>query len=156
MNPLIPSKVRTHPIFAGGRYGLMSGENPLFPSAIQGGPSHEKLTQALKGMGLKFDETTGQYGNPERSVIIYNPHPEQMKILGKLFGQESVVFGQGGKHELIHTNGPHEGKAQKVDHGVEPLTFSYTKPENYFTSLPGQGFFSINFNTDKAPEPREG
>jgi hypothetical protein len=147
----IPEHVKSHPIFGGGRYGIMSGENPMFNSGIEQ-PSHEKLVRALKDMHLKFQETHGRYGAPERSVIVHNPSREHMSQLGKMFGQESVVFGQGGRHELLYTNGEHEGKSRLTDPTQHPINYFADPPEDYYSALPGSGgYFRINFDWGSDP-----
>ena len=79
--------------------------------------------RTLKGMGLKHQETQGRYGDPERSVLIYSPSEDQMKKLGKMFGQESVVFSHAGQHRLLYTNGPDEGKSRVTAPAPEDVDY---------------------------------
>jgi len=132
-----------HPIFSGATFGLMSGEKPLFQPQLHGG--HEALGQALQRMGLRFDETQGKYKEPERSYIIYNPTVEQMKHLGKLFGQESVVHSENGQHKLIYTNGPDEGKYNPAQ-SQNPVEHFEQPPEDFYTAIPYHGYARINFD----------
>lgn len=128
----------------------MSGEAPMHPASVEA--NHENLVQALDGMGLKYDQTHGRHGEPERSAIVYNPSREQMRHLGKLFGQDSVVFSQGGKHELLYTNGEHEGKSRLTHPAQQPLEHFESPPEDFYTALPGnQGYFRINFDFEHDP-----
>lgn len=141
-----------HPIFGGGgTVGIISGENPRFPSLAGGG--HEGLGRELSAMGLHAEPTTGHYGSPEQSFIVHNPTREQMEQLGHKYGQESVIFSQNGNHELIYTHGPHKGKAHTAQ-GYE--FFDPTKtPDDYYTLLPGgKGSFRIPFNFDEPPRAR--
>lgn len=139
-----------HPVLNGGTFGMMSGENPLFHAHVDA--SHENLVNTLRAMGLKHDQTHGRYGDPERSVIIHNPREDQMKTLGKLFGQESVIHSSGGKHKLIYTNGPHEGKFRGTVPAQQPHEWFDQPPEDYYTHLPGAGHFRINFDFDQEPQ----
>ena len=139
-----------HPVLNGGSFGMMSGENPLFHAHVDA--SHENLVKTLTAMGLKHDQTHGRYGDPERSVIIHNPREDQMKTLGKLFGQESVIHSSGGKHKLIYTNGPHEGKFRGTVPGQAPHEWFDQPPEDYYTHLPGAGHFRINFDFNQDPQ----
>lgn len=139
-----------HPVLSGGTFGLMSGEKPFFPAQIEA--NHENLVKTLTSMGLKHEQTHGRYGDPERSVIIHNPREDQMKTLGKLFGQESVIHSSGGKHRLIYTNGPDEGKFRGTVPAQVPHEWFENPPEDYYTHLPGNGHFRINFDFDQEPQ----
>lgn len=132
-----------HPIFSGSTFGLMSGEKPLFKPQVEGG--HEALGNHLRQMGLHFEETAGKYQEPERSYIIHGATREQMQHLGKLFGQESVVHSQNGQHQLIYTNGNHEGKHHSADM-QNPVEHFEQPPEDFYTAVPGHGYMRINFD----------
>lgn len=137
--------LKEHPLFREGHsVGLMSGEKPLYPNVNEGG--HVGLKSRLNEMGLKYEETHGRYGNPEQSLIIRNPTHQQMFQLGKEFGQESVIHGEGNKHKLLYTNGPNEGmfhpSTGAFDFGTEP-------PKDMYTAVPGKGFLSLNFDWSK-------
>lgn len=132
-----------HPIFSGSTFGLMSGEKPLFKPQVEGG--HEALAGALQQMGLHAEPTAGKYKEPERSFIIHNATVEQMRQLGKMFGQESVVHSQNGQHRLIYTNGEHEGKYHPAQHQL-PLEHFEQPPPDFYTTVPGHGHFRINFD----------
>lgn len=138
-----------HAVTGGGTFGAMSGENPRFPAQVEA--THENLTRTLRQMGLKFDETHGRYGDPERSVLIYGPRLDQMKTLGKLFGQESVIHSQGGNHQLHYTNGPDEGSVRGTVPGSQAHDWFEQAPEDYYTHIPGNGYFRINFDFDQPP-----
>lgn len=128
--------IKNHPLFTGATtVGLMSGEKPMFPSSIPG--EHGALKLALQSMGLRYQETEGRYGAPEKSVIVYGPTRDQLFDLGQKFGQESVIYSERGKHELLYTNGPKIGKANpslpKYDY------FPKNAPEDYYTRVPETG-----------------
>lgn len=140
----------SHPVLSGGTWGAMSGENPKFPSSIEA--THNNLVRILRKMGLKFQETHGQYeGKPERSVLIYKPREDQMKTLGKLFGQESVVHSVGGAHKLHYTNGPHEGGYRGLVPGAPPHEWFHEPPADAYTHIPSNGYFRCNFDFDGDP-----
>src|SRR6185436_7326337 len=136
-----------HPVFTGATsIGMMSGESPRFPSAPGG---HEGLKSDLGQMGLRFEETEGRYGTPERSLIIHGPTREQMFHLGKKYGQEAVIHSQNGQHHMLYTNGENEGK-----HHPSTGTYDYWHqgqelPEDYYTKLPNQGSFRLHFDFNK-------
>jgi hypothetical protein len=132
-----------HPLFNGKTsVGMISGENPRFPAQAQG---HQALGEALKQMGVKHEEREGRYGAPEKSYMVYGPSREQMYQLGKTFGQESVVYSNGGRHELLYTNGPSAGKF----HPALDAEFFRHAPEDYYTNMPELGgFLRLNFDWD--------
>lgn len=140
----VPHGASEHPLFTGATpIGLMSGEEPRFPSAPGG---QEGLKRDLDAQGLKYEETEGRYGSPERSLIIHGPTREQMATLGKKYGQEAVVHSQNGKHQMLYTNGPNEGK-----HHPSLGTYDYWNqgqelPEDYYTKIPNQGAVRLHFD----------
>jgi len=147
----IPEHLKSHPLFSGGRVGILSGDNPLHPAAVEA--SHENLVRHLRHAGIRHEETHGRYGTPERSVIVHGLPREQLAELGKKFGQESFVFSDKGIHHLQYTNGPHEGKVRGVEAGKEPIEFFHEPPEDYYTKLPGnQGYFRVNFDFNGDPQ----
>jgi hypothetical protein len=71
---------------------------------------------------------------------------DQLHSLGKEFGQEAVVYGEGGKHELHYTAGPNAGKY----HPSLPLVrYSHDQPQDYYTHVPGHGYATLHFDFDK-------
>lgn len=132
-----------HPIFSGSTFGLMSGEKPLFQPQVEGG--HEALGGALQQMGLYAEPTSGKYQEPERSYIIHGASLDQMKQLGKMFGQESVIHSQNGQHRLIYTNGENEGQYHPAE-PQNPIEHFEQPPPDFYTSVPGHGHFRINFD----------
>lgn len=140
-----------HPLFNGKTtVGMISGEAPRFPAQAAG---HEALGNQLKQMGLRADSRDGCYGGPEKSWMVYGPTREQMYTLGKQFGQESVVFSQAGKHELMYTNGPNTGRYHpSLDHD-----WFTQAPEDYYTHMPELGgYLRLNFDWDQLHDSQLG
>lgn len=140
----VPATLRQHPLFSGSNtVGLMSGEQPKYPVQTPGG--HEGLASELRRQGLHFEETDGHYQDPERSYIIYGPTEEQMKDLGKRYGQEAIVYSEGGRHKMVYTNGEHEGTYNSDDGKHE---YSQSQPaESFWTRMPNnQGFIRLGFD----------
>lgn len=143
-----PEDASSHPALSGEHpIGIMSGDAPMHPKAatLSG---HETLLGELDKMGLDYEPTQGKYGAPERSVIIHNPSLDQMRELGRKFGQESVVYAANNKPYLVYTNGPDVGKMRV--HKDTPYTFYPKQPEDYFTAIPSanghMGYFTYNFD----------
>lgn len=122
----------------------MTAEAPRFSTSGIG--TNDELERELSARGLKFEKTHGSYGGHENSYIIHNPTRETMCELGHKAGQEAIVYGQNGQHELTYTHGPKAG----TYHPSLPLVrFSQEKPEDYYTHLPGAGYVSLHFDFDK-------
>lgn len=126
--------------------GVMSGENPRFPS-LPGG--HEGLKSHLDKLGFPYEEVLGHYGSPERSLIIHGIPRAKLFELGKKFGQESVIHGDAGHHEFIYTNGPDEGLAHPGLPTYETWTKDQGTPDDYWTKLPSGDSFRLHFDFDK-------
>src|SRR6185312_6995179 len=143
----VPHGGAEHPIFTGATpVGLMSGDRPSFPSAPGG---QDALKQDLDAAGLKYEETEGRYGDPERSLIIHGPTREQMYALGKKYGQESVIHSENGKHQLLYTNGPNEGQHHPSLGTYDYFDANQEPPEDYYTNLPNQGAFRLHFDFNR-------
>jgi hypothetical protein len=150
-SPGAPGATRPLPDLFGqhGTIGLMSGEAPRYDVEPGYGGGHTVLQRHLEHLGLQYVPTRGRYGAPERSVIVLNPSLEQMKDLGKKFGQESVVFSKGPEdHRIVYVNGAHAGKFQPYAGKHE--TFD-TEPDNDYTYFPGHGFLRLHFDWNAAP-----
>jgi hypothetical protein len=150
-SPGAPGATRPLPDLFGqhGTIGLMSGEAPRYDVEPGYSGGHTVLQRHLEHLGLQYVPTRGRYGAPERSVIVLNPSLEQMKDLGKKFGQESVVFSKGPEdHRIVYVNGAHAGKFQPYAGKHE--TFD-TEPDNDYTYFPGHGFLRLHFDWNAAP-----
>lgn len=142
-----PPPIDKHPLFTGSpSVGILTPDNPHYPSAAGSDP-HQQMQSQLKTMGLKSELTKGSYGAPEASYIVYGPTREQMHGLGKAFGQEAVVYSEGGKHELMYTNGPDDGKYHP---SLPHILFHTTRPfDDYWTLIPGHGYLRLHFDMNK-------
>jgi hypothetical protein len=130
---------------------MISGEQGRFPAQVQVG--HEKMGQELSNMGLKAEPVNGMYGgSPEKSYIVHNPSLDQLMDLGRRYGQESVVFSTGGKHQLVYTSGPNAGKFHAGTGNDE--YFPNEAPSDNYTQLPGEdgkphnGYLRLGFDWD--------
>src|ERR1022692_3379346 len=95
-----PPHLKDHPLFGKGTVGLITADAPRFPVMGHGG--NHALSFDLKKLGLNHQPTHGSYGGgKENSFIVHNPTREQMQQLGHKYGQEAVVFGENGHHQMI-------------------------------------------------------
>lgn len=140
-----PAELIDHPLFSGANsIGIITADSPKFPPTELNG--EVGLKQHLDVMKLKHEPTHGKYGQPQNSFIVHSPTREQMYQLGKKFGQEGVVYSQNGKHELLFTNGPNQGKFHPAH---QLIGHSKDQPDDNFTHLPGKGYISLHFNSDR-------
>jgi hypothetical protein len=141
-----PKELADHPMFRGHQtVGMITADAPKYES--KGSNGNKGLSDEMRQLGLKHEATQGSYGaGPENSFIVYGPTREQMYQLGNRYGQETVVFSQDGKQELMYTHGPNAGKA----HPSLPLVrFSQKKPDDYYTHFPGRGYVTLHFDNSK-------
>jgi hypothetical protein len=127
-----------HAILSGQAFGLMSGDRPLFRATANGG--HEGLHRELTRRQIPFQVVNGKYGEPERSFFLPGISEENLRDLGERYGQESVIHSIGHQNKLLFTNGPKRGQHQ-TGHGHEVFSEA---PEDFYTEIPGQGFFRLN------------
>lgn len=135
-----PPEVADHPLFGKGTVGLITAENPKYESHPGGTMA---LSNEMKSMGLQHEPTHGQHGGPENSFVVHNPTREQMYRLGNKFGQESVIYSQDGKHEMLYTHGPNAGKAH---YSIPQVHFSETQPKDHHVLIPGRGYVTLHFD----------
>jgi GGDEF domain-containing protein len=134
---LRPIPAPDHPIFSGGRMGIMSADDPMHPQAVQVPGGNAALETELKRRGLRYDKITGKYqeeGPKENSFIIHDVDAPTMMDLGRRYGQDSVVHTHAGSHKLIYTNGDkagmyHPGEGHMI-HATEPRMFYSTLVHN--------------------------
>lgn len=142
-----PHELQDHPLFNRGTMGIVSGENPRYLSAPGG---HSALSAEMKRMGLHHEPTHGSYGGVEKAFIVHNPTREQMYRLGRKFGQESVIYAQDGKHEMMYTHGPNAGKAH---YSLPSMHFGTKQPKDYYMHLPGRGYVGLHFGDEMKDTP---
>lgn len=118
----------------------MKGDDPYFEAR------HKKLGVKLKELGYVYTPVKGHYGGEENSylVLVHDANREEVTALGKDFNQESVIYSEGGKHQMIYTTG---GDAGKYVPG-NGFTLS-DKMEDYYTEVRTSDGrvrkFSLNF-----------
>lgn len=144
----LPDKLKAHPLFSGEHpVGIITAQRPVYKALELG--ENPALERKMQQMGLGFEPTEGVYNGHEDSYLVHNPTMQQMYQLGKDFGQESVVWSEKGKHHMLYSNGPHEGKFNPFTGKVEHWEEEEGPPENYWSRMPGDGFFRIEFDWDK-------
>ena len=146
-----PKELEDHPLFSKKHtVGVVTAENPMVAPAVPGG--NNALKDLLTRWKLPHEEVKGHYGGPEKSFIVQGPTREQMFHLGRMFGQEAVIYGHHGLHEMLFSHGPKAGNLHP-GHGV--FGFHPTEaPPDYYTELPGKGYVRLHFDQDQlVPAP---
>lgn len=148
---VVPVSEQKHKAFAHQHpVGMMSAENPYIQGGNKGG--HNELVGVLSQAGMPHMHTHGKYNIEEPSVLVDKPTREQMFELGHHFGQESVIYGENGKHEMIFTHGPNAGKW--VESIPEKAQVFKEPPQDYYTHIPDLGYLRLAFDNTKLHEPK--
>jgi hypothetical protein len=155
-----------HPLFSGSQpVSMISADAPKWLHKLplsQQEPiktyGHQMLGLDLKKMGLRHEATTGSYGAPEKSYIVYGASKDQMHGLANKYGQDSYIHAENGhKSAKMHYSSLAEDEAGNSLRGSYiPSKGSYAfhpteKPEDYWTHLPGKGYMRLNLDFDHPP-----
>ncbi len=108
------------------------------------------LKKDLIEKGLHFRQVLGKYGEEEDSFMVFTADitRDELVELGEKYNQDSVIFSDADKNEMIFTTGENKGK-KYVGSGFEKLK---NDAADFFTELTtpkGKLKFSLNFNFDK-------
>ena len=139
-----------------GVVGMVSaGVNPadaedMKLTPVQVKQRHEALKKDLIEKGLKFREVLGKYGEEEDSFMVFVTDVKRKELtdLGTKYNQDSIVYSDHDKNEMIFTTGENKGKRHKGN-GFEMLSKS---TDDFFTEIDtdkGKVKFSLNFNFDE-------
>lgn len=121
-------------------YCMMSaGRNPKDPedmklSDAQIKQRYDNLLSDLKERGYVFSRCKGKYENPEKSIMVmaHDADRDDMMELGEKYKQDSIVFSEEGKGELIYTTGEKKGKAEMAGEGFEYVPDA----DDFYTEMP--------------------
>jgi len=108
---LAEAEVKT--LLESGKYALISaGKNPANREDRKMSQADIKaryalLRRDLVSDGFAFSKVKGHYQGTEDSflVMVHDADKEHIKSLGKKYKQDSVIYSEGGKHELHYTTG---------------------------------------------------
>jgi ppGpp synthetase/RelA/SpoT-type nucleotidyltranferase len=140
---------------AHGRFSLISaGKNPnheedskLADEDVK--KRNDELEKELKESGYAYTRVKGHYNGAEDSflVMVHEADKNHMTQLGKKLNQDSIIYADGGKQEMIYTTGDKAGRHHKGEGFVE-------KPdaEDYYSEMKtadgGIVKFSLDFDFD--------
>jgi hypothetical protein len=158
--------LQDHPLFSGSQsVGMISGESPRWlhklplsqqePIKLYG---HQMLGHDLQRMGLRHEATTGKYGTPERSYIVYGASKDQLHNLANKYAQDSYIHAANGhKTAKMHFSDLADDEAGNSLRGSYiPSKGSYNfhpmqEPSDLWTHLPGKGYLRLNLDFDHPP-----
>jgi hypothetical protein len=140
-----------------GKYALLSaGTNPA--DGKDKGLSKEQIEKRYKDLkndlidgGYAYSPCLGKYGNVEDSylVMVHDVDRENIKELGAKYNQDSVVYADSGKNEMIFTTGANKGKLHRGE-GLDP---NAEKADDYYSEITlsnGKKLkFSLKFDFEK-------
>jgi len=117
---------------------------------------YDKLEKELVDKGYAYTRVKGHYGEAEDSFLVMAHEADRKHVieLGKKMNQDSVIYSEGGKHEMIYTTGEnagkkHDGQGHQVIPHAEDYYTEMTHPDGSTTR------FSLNFNFDKMTDAGE-
>ena len=151
-------------LLAKGAVGFVSsGRNPNSPKdkglsdAEITSRSHQ-LRSDLTEAGLKFIHVMGSYeGETEVSFMVMIPDAKRDEIteLGAKYNQDSVIYVQGGRNQMIYTSGEHEGK-RYLGEGFQWLDTSTKDAFSEIVTPEGKKKFNLNFDFSKLSKALRG
>jgi hypothetical protein len=109
-----------------------------------------KLKKDLENTGFKFVKVHGKYGEEEDSfmVMVNEVNRSELSDLGSKYNQDSVIYSEGNKNEMIFTTGENKGKKYKGD-GFKELG---SEVEDFYSEIDTGSKkmrFSLNFDFGK-------
>jgi len=122
---------------------ILTAENPMGQQATpeENAKAQAKLVADLDALGVDYQPSIGRYGQIENSFVVVGITEKQARDLGAKYDQDSVLTRKG----LIYQDG-------RVDAAVG-LTVHDTRPEDYFTEVPGTGaLFTVDLDFGEQTE----
>lgn len=109
----------------------------------------DRLEKELKESGYAYTRVKGHYGGEEDSflVMIHQADRNHMVAIGKKLNQDSIIYADGGKQEMVYTTGDKAGQSHTGEGFQE-------KPdaEDFYSEMEtadgGKVKFSLNFDFD--------
>jgi hypothetical protein len=160
-----------------GKYGLISaGPNTKETDAGAKDKSkdeqyfrdrHDQLRSSLNEMGYQYTEVVGKYGEIEDSFLIMTHETDKADLmnLGMKYNQDSVIYGEGGKQEMIYTSKSYYEIGEKGDPNYQRIPAKVgdahvgagfdtidLEANNYYTEVPtpeGKVRFSLHYDFEK-------
>lgn len=135
------SKTEVTTLLEKGRVGFISaGKNPSSTSTDELGLSEKDITsrgdslqKELIAMGLKFTKVHGKYGEEEDSFMVMIPDAERSEMvnLGRKYNQDSIIYSDHNKNEMIFTTGSNTGQR----HTGSGFKYLDSKTADFYTEI---------------------
>jgi hypothetical protein len=135
---------------------LSAGRNPAHPGEAKLPTTHQKfktrharLGKDLKRLGYVYTPVVGHYGGQENSYIVavHDANRDEITALGKKYNQDSVVYSENRKNQMIYTTGENAGKYNPGNGAKNSVD---QKLKDYYTTvkLTDDGTAKFNLHID--------
>lgn len=132
---------------------FISAENPFGKQTDSSfnKDANVKLEEKLRSMNLGFSKVKGKYGNKENTYFIPNITKDETLNIGKLFRQESIIFGEknlkdnydGFTFQMIYTDHRFGEIIGEID-----VFVNKQNADDYYSSVKGRKFQIPFFDED--------
>lgn len=129
-----------------GPHFIFSAEKPLHQQNNEMKMNHDQIVNHLFNAGYDAHSIQTHYGNPSKSIIVYDVTPELAEDLHKLaskLGQGHSIYSTGSANEMRF----HHGAFDKRSHYGKGTQYFKNPPANGYHSLPGN-YTHFNHNFD--------
>jgi HK97 family phage portal protein len=157
--PVKLSREQLNEVLDNGTFALVSaGKNPKIEADMaltneQISERYKNLESSLKESGYAYTAVQGHYSGKEDSFLIQIHEAEREEIiqLGEKYNQDSIIFTQAQKNEMVYTTGADKGKS------VKGTGYSWEDNADDFYTEVGHpdgtvSKFQLKFNFDEGPK----
>lgn len=122
-----------------GPHFIFSADHALHPQNNEIKMGHDQIVNHLYHSGYDAHEIKSHYGNPSRSIIVYEVTPLQAEELHKLvsrLGQGHSIYSDGTASEMRFHHGAYANRA----HYANDTDYYEDAPQDGYHSLPGGSY----------------
>ena len=144
MRGLVPS-VKT--------FSILTAENPngIEQDKDINKVKNKELEQRLRSMNLGFIKVKGQYGSEENSFFIPNITKDEALSLGKMFSQESIIYGEKtteGEYDTMTIQMIYTDERFGDISGERKVFINMNNADDYYSKVKGRKFQIPFFDED--------
>jgi hypothetical protein len=144
MRGLVPS-VKT--------FSILTAENPngIEQDKDNNRIKNQELEKRLRSMNLGFIKVKGQYASEENSFFIPNITKDEALSLGKMFSQESIIYGEKtteGEYDTMTIQMIYTDKRFGAISGERKVFINMNNADDYYSKVKGRKFQIPFFDED--------
>ena len=144
MRGLVPS-VKT--------FSILTAENPngIEQDKDNNRIKNQELEKRLRSMNLGFIKVKGQYGSEENSFFIPNITKDEALSLGKMFSQESIIYGEKtteGEYDTMTIQMIYTDERFGDISGERKVFINMNNADDYYSKVKGRKFQIPFFDED--------